>query len=103
MSIAAGRERVVAINKELRKEWEEACRPLQDERPEAMELYEERKLQARNTLIEFRKQHQAELPAPDHSYAATHVIATALRASSRWSSWLAEKLDSRISGKTLLH
>jgi hypothetical protein len=36
--------------------WDEACRPLLDDRPEVVAWYEERRIEARNALIEFRKQ-----------------------------------------------
>jgi hypothetical protein len=35
--------------------WDEACRPLRDDRPEVVEWYEERRMEARNALIEYRK------------------------------------------------
>jgi hypothetical protein len=39
----------------LRSIWHEASLPLQDPRPEVLVWYEERQLQARNSLIELRK------------------------------------------------
>jgi hypothetical protein len=35
--------------------WDEACRPLLDDRPEVIAWYEERRIEARNALIEYRK------------------------------------------------
>jgi hypothetical protein len=35
--------------------WDEACRPLLDERPEVVAWYQERRIEARNALIEYRK------------------------------------------------
>jgi hypothetical protein len=35
--------------------WDEACRPLRDDRPEVIAWYEERRMEARNALIEYRR------------------------------------------------
>jgi len=35
--------------------WDEACRPLLDDRPEVVSWYEERRMEARNALIEYRR------------------------------------------------
>jgi hypothetical protein len=35
--------------------WDEACRPLLDDRPEVVAWYEERRMEARNALIEYRR------------------------------------------------
>jgi hypothetical protein len=43
----------------LRDAWNRASLPLQDTRPEVMENYEERQLEARSALIQHRK-----LPQP---------------------------------------
>jgi hypothetical protein len=39
----------------LIESWVEACRPLRDDRPEVVAWYEERRMEARNALIEYRK------------------------------------------------
>ena len=41
--------------KQLIDSWDEACRPLLDDRPEVVAWYEERRIEARNALIEHRK------------------------------------------------
>jgi hypothetical protein len=64
-----------------------------------MEWHEERKIEARNTLIEFRKLHQGELPEKNYWFAASHVVAAALRAMSGVGNRFAEGLDGRIGAK----
>ena len=44
--------------KQLVDSWDEACRPLLDDRPEVIAWYEERRTEARNALIEYRKRYK---------------------------------------------
>lgn len=46
----------------LTDSWDEACRPLRDERPEVVAWYEERLIEARNSLIEFRRRYKDKDP-----------------------------------------
>jgi len=87
-------------HEELQMAWKAACTPLRDTRPEVMEWYEERKTEARNSLIEFRKMHRSELPGKDYRFAATRVVAAALRAMSGMGNRFAEGLDGRVGAKT---
>jgi hypothetical protein len=87
-------------HEELQQAWKMACLPLRDERPEVVEWYEERKIEARNSLIEFRSMHRSELPGKNYRFAASHVIATALRSLSGVGNRFAEGLDRRVVAKT---
>jgi hypothetical protein len=45
----------VSQEKLLIDSWDEACQPLLDDRPEVVALYEERRMEARSALIEYRR------------------------------------------------
>jgi hypothetical protein len=59
-AVGSGGEAVVSGGEERRllDSWDEACLPLHDDRPEVVAWYEERRMEARNALIEYRRRQQ---------------------------------------------
>ena len=53
---SSAREEYLREEQLLREAWEEARLPIRDNRPEVLMWFEERKLEARNALMEHRRQ-----------------------------------------------
>jgi hypothetical protein len=67
---------VIQRRVELQAAWREASAPFTDTRPEMLELREERRMEARNSLIEFCRTHREELPKANYRDWAIRMLRT---------------------------